>query len=267
MVKLREPTGIRVNGVGVFIRDQNAAVGKLHAKYMRVPGLGSITLPDEAAPQNDAIGLDGVVGATGFSGVGSITVPVPHLGQHPTHRFLGSRKRDKAPFLVSVRRPASRLFSVGDGIAAGGAAVAAEGLSVVSVPDTHRSAVKNKLREGMLIAIADIDPDPGAFVDSGAAAPAAADDVQFQTVVDLEADGSEFRVAPGFGAVNSAGFDLWVRQPGKEWLDVECTAGQMGDGDWQAAAILAGNLVLIPTFQLPPDTVVVTLESDVAGII
>ena len=54
--------------------------------------------------------------------------------------------------------------------------------------------------------------------------------------------------------------NLYLRQPGKVWLDIECTVAQMGDGDWQAAAILAGNLALTPTRPLPVDTVVVSTQ-------
>ena len=48
---IRKPSGILVNGVGVYVKDPNAASGAVFEKYQRVPGAGSITLPDEAAPQ------------------------------------------------------------------------------------------------------------------------------------------------------------------------------------------------------------------------
>ena len=108
----RKPSGIRVNGVSIFVKDINATAGTLFENYVRVPGVGSITLPDEAAPQNDSIGVDGVVSAAGFAGVGSIAVPLPQVGQHPAHRFLEEKKGDKEPVTVKVRRPASKLFNV-----------------------------------------------------------------------------------------------------------------------------------------------------------
>ena len=56
---IRTPSGITVNGVGVFVKDPNAASGSLLDNYIRIPGVGSITLPDEAAPQNDIATIDG----------------------------------------------------------------------------------------------------------------------------------------------------------------------------------------------------------------
>ena len=88
--------------------------------YLRIPGTGSITLPDESAPQNDAIGLDGVVSATGFAGVGQIVVPLPHTGQHPTHRFCAERRRDKKPVTIAVYRKADSLGSIIAALAAAG---------------------------------------------------------------------------------------------------------------------------------------------------
>ena len=106
--------------------------------------------------------------------------------------------------------------------------------------------------------------DPGTFVDfavSGTAVPGA-DDPGFQTVVVVAEDGSEFSLAPGYTVVN-ADLGVYARQPGLQWIDIECTVGQMGDGDFQAASVLSGNLVLTPTRPLPVNTVVVdTAEKD-----
>ena len=146
---------------------------------------------------------------------------------------------------------------------AGGVADAANGVSVVTVNTTAKqTVVKNKLLEGMLVAIAAADQDPGAFVGYKTAAPGA-DDVQFQTVVEVEDGGVSFKLAPGYAAANTiAAINLYVRQPGKQWDDIECTVGQMAPGDFQAASILAGNLVLIPTVALPQDDVVVTTSEE-----
>ena len=61
---------------------------------------------------------------------------------------------------------------------------------------------------------------------------------------------------------HSAEFDAFFRQPGKEWLNVECLVGQMSPGDLQAGANIAGNLVLSPTLGLPATQTVVTISEE-----
>ena len=105
---IRKPSGILVNGVGVYVKDPNAATGDVFETYQRVPGAGSITLPDEAAPQNDIVTIDGSVGAAGFSGVGTATIPLPVLGQHPAHRFLAEKRRSGEAIQVRIVKLAVR---------------------------------------------------------------------------------------------------------------------------------------------------------------
>ena len=261
MAKSRKPSGILVNGVSVFIQDPNAAAGSLFAKFLRTPGVGSVTLPDEAAPTTDTPTVDGSIGAVGFAPIGSITVPLPALSEHPVHKELERLKESAATVIVSVRKPATKKFRIIDLVAMGGAGVAANGRSVIAIPAAHRNLVRAQVREGFYVAIVDIDPDPGAVIGYQEGAPAA-DDVKFQAVLTVESDGSEFEVSPGYMAVNSAEFDAFFRQPGKEWLNVECLVGQMSPGDLQAGANIAGNLVLSPTLGLPPTQTVVTISEE-----
>ena len=71
-------------------------------RMSELPGVGSITLPDEAAPQNDIATIDGSVGAAGFSAVGTIAVPLSVASQHPTHRLLHAIRRSGKDVLVRV---------------------------------------------------------------------------------------------------------------------------------------------------------------------
>ena len=263
MALKRSPTGITVGGVGIWVKDPGGA--GLFASYVRIPGTGSITLPDESAPQNDAIGIDGVVSASGFAGVGSITVPLPHVGQHPAHRFLAAKRRDKDLIQVAIHRKAQPVFGEEDVLSAGGAEIAAagSGFSVITVEAAYQTLIKNQLFEGMVAAItAAVPSTPPTFVDFG-------DDRQvlnhaaFQTVVVVAENGASFNLAPGYAGENTTSVDLYVRQPGLQWLDIECTVGQMGDGDFQAASVVSSNLVFTPTRPLPVNTVVVdTREKD-----
>ena len=265
MAKKRAPAGITVSGAGVWVKDPEAAAGSLFSAYVRIPGTGSITLPDESAPQNDSVGIDGVVSASGFAGVGSITVPLPQLGQHPAHRFLAGKRRNQGPVIVGVHRKAQKLFSVTDAVVAGAVAVAANGVSVVTVTAGARNQIKAQLLEGLVVSISATAPPAGLasgfsnFADFSNPTVTTADSPWFQTVVEVEEDGSEFSVAPGFTMVNVDAFHLYARQPGKQWLDVACTVAQMGDGDFQASSVLSGNLVFTPSRPLPLDSVVVTV--------
>ena len=257
MARKRAPTGITVGGVGIWVKDPTGA--GLFANYVRIPGTGSITLPDESAPQNDAIGIDGVVSASGFAGVGSITVPLPHVGQHPAHRFLAARRRNKDSVQLAIYRKAQSVFEQAGALTAADVSVAVNGYSEIDVKTAYYSLIKNQLFEGMVVSIAAADPVAGTFIDfdvSGTAVPVA-DNPGFQTVVVVLEDGSQFHLSPGYRMTNALALNLYVRQPGLQWMDIECTVGQMGDGDFQAASVLSGNLVLTPTRPLPVNTVVV----------
>ena len=45
-------------------------------------------------------------------------------------------------------------------------------------------------------------------------------------------------------------------QPGLRWDDVQVQVAQMGDGDFQSASVLGGNLVLRPTAELPVSDII-----------
>ena len=270
MMAIRKPAGILVTGTSIFIKDPNAAAGSLFAAWQRVPGVGSITLPDEAAAPTDTISLDGSVQSAGFASVGSVAVPLPIAGEHQTHRFLQEQRRNKEAVSVWVRKPARELFNIDAVVAAGGVAVAVNGFSEITILAGKQLAVGTKLREGMLVSIGDAKPAAGAeaFVDYKTAAPAA-DDEGFQAVLkiptlDTDDTKAEFiHLAPGYAGENTvAAINLYARQPGKEWKDFECTVGQFADGDFQAAAVVAGNLVLLPTNELAVSTVVSDLAEE-----
>ena len=260
MAKSRKPSGILVNGVSVFIQDPNAAANSLFAKFLRTPGVGSVTLPDEAAPTTDTPTVDGSIGAVGFAPIGSIAIPLPALSEHPVHKELERLKEAAATVIVSVRKPATKKFGIEDLVAAGGVAVAANGKSAMTIEGNRQGMVKALVREGFYIAIIDVDPAVGAVLGYGAAA-AAADDPQFQAVLTVENDGSVIEVSPGYAGVNTE-VDSFFRQPGKEWLNIECLVGQMSAGDLQAGANVAGNLVLSPTLGLPATQTVVTISEE-----
>ena len=267
---IRTPSGTTVNGVGVWIKDPTATAG-LFAAYVRIPGVGSITLPDEAAPQNDIATIDGSVGAAGFAPVGTIAVPLPVASQHPTHRFLQTLRRTGKDVQIRVRRASRPIAELRNGVlAADGIAVASNGTSLVAIVAALRGQVKNHVREGHIVSIADPTtayaagppvvpgaPNPGDdFLEYGTAAAALSD--SFQTVVTVDDAGDSFTIAPGYSAASGT-VDNWitVRHPGLEWDNISCQVAQMGDGDFQSASIVAGNLVLRPTATLPVSTVVV----------
>ena len=260
MADLKTPVGILVSGVELHVKDPNLAATKLFGNYQRVPGTGAITLPDEAASPTSIPGIDGVVQASGFSDVGSITVPLPQVGQHTTHRFLHVKRRDKGVVFARIIRRATIVFS-GDAPfdVSTGVAAAADGVSVVTLTDAAGVAFVNKVRAGMVCAFK-APTDPPTFKDFGTVALTGTSK-DFQLIHSIEVTDAgvltSFKVAPGSTVL--AAQPLYVRNPGVEWNDIECTVGQMGDGDFQQSSILGGNLVLIPSAELPVSTVVVSV--------
>ena len=244
---IRQPSGTLVNGVGIFIKDPNASSG-LFSSYQRIPGVGSITLPDEAAPQNDIVTLDGQVGAVGFAAVGTIVVPLPVAVQHPTHRFLHDRRRSGKAIQVQVRKVALPKIYLDSA-----ATVATGALGAIEIAANVQAGVKNQVREGMIVAAS---ATPASRVLDYDATAAAGDQNKFRIVVEVADTGASIKVAPDFQAAISTAVKLTVRQPGMEWKDIGCQVAQMGDGDFQSASVVAGNLVLRPNSELPISTVI-----------
>ena len=265
---IRKPSGILVNGVGVYVKDPTlaAAANGIFFNYHRVPGVGSITLPDEAAPQNDIVTIDGSVGAAGFSGVGSATIPLPVLGQHPTHRFLARKRRSGEAIQVRIVKAAVNVY---DKVAAG--TTAAADADVIVVAAAFRSDVVNQIREGMVVALADtITAGVLDYFNDPAATPtlpAAADDHKFRTVLSVADDGSEITVSNTIATAVATAEMITVRQPGLGWDNVQAQIAQMGDGDFQSASVAAGNLVLRPNAELPLSTIITGLTVSDAGVV
>ena len=251
---IRKPSGILVNGVGVYVKDPNAATGDVFEDYQRIPGAGSITLPDEAAPQNDIVTIDGSVGAAGFSGVGSATIPLPVLGQHPAHRFLAATRRSGAAIQVRIVKLAVNVVVLIDGVHPTVAALVT-GLVTVTEGES-RQTVKNQAREGMYAAV-HATPAGATALNYDKTPLLAADANKFRAILNIDDDGDTITLAPGFMDAPAANTDITIVQPGLRWDNVQVQVAQMGDGDFQSASVVGGNLVLRPTAELPVSDVVV----------
>ena len=258
---IRKPSGILVNGVGVYVRDPNAATGDVFEDYQRVPGAGSITLPDEAAPQNDIVTIDGSVGAAGFSGVGTATIPLPVLGQHPAHRFLAVFRRSGDPIQVRILKLAVRVAVLP------GAITDATVGGVATVASDSEKTVENQAREGMYAAV-HATPTGGTALDyDDTPASGGADAARFRAILNIADDGTELTLAPGFNPAISSATDLTLRQPGLRWDDVQVQVAQMGDGDFQSASVVGGNLVLRPTAELPVSDIITGIVANLNGMV
>ena len=60
--------------------------------WIRMPGLNSVTLPDETGAANEVLTMDGPISAPGQPGVGQITMPIGGLSNHMLHQWLAARK-------------------------------------------------------------------------------------------------------------------------------------------------------------------------------
>ena len=251
MPPIRQPSGILVNGVSVEVKDANADSGPFQ-EYVRIPGVGSISMPDEAAPQNDIATVDGQVGAAGFAAVGQINVPLGVQNQHASHRFLHKKRIDGESVLARVYK-AARLITVINGAGK----VAGDDLNIIAVEAALRNRVKNSVRENHVVALLAAALDNFIDYDGKSAAENAG---YFRLVRTVSDDGSEIVVDPPFPAAVAAATNLTVRQPGLRYQDLSCQVAQMGGGDFQPASVAAGNLVLRPSGGLPESEVIVALK-------
>ena len=261
---IRKPAGgVKVNGISFWVKDPNLSAG-LFTNYIRIPGVGSITLPDESAPQTDTATLDGSIGSAGFAPVGTIAVPLPAASQHPAHRFLHKIRRTGGSVQFRAVRTAGNISPV---VGWTGGSVTATaltndltikpGLANVLVAAANRANIKTKVREGHFIALAAALPADIEVVDYDAVG-VAGNAEHWRAVVEVANDGDAVTVSPAFSAVVSS-TKIFVRQPGMEWKDINCQVGQMGDGDAQAAGLVAGNLVLRPDVELPVSNLYMSL--------
>ena len=253
------------------MKDPNAATGAVFATYQRIPGVGSITLPDEAAPQNDIVTIDGSVGAAGFSGVGSATIPLPVLGQHPTHRFLSDKRRSGEAVQARIVKLAINVFAGGDILTDATDTVSAGGLVEV-VDQTFRQNIVNQAREGMYLALGAPSADlTGLDYD---ASPAGTNATRYRAILNINDeqgtmnDEVHIQLAPGIAvALASADTDISIVQPGLRWDNIQAQVAQMGDGDFQSASVLGGNLVLRPNAELPLSEIIVGTELATDGTV
>ena len=280
MAKNRSPGKLDATGVGVWVKDPAAAALSYFATYRRIPGVGSFTAADPESPTSESIGLDGAVSSAGFGGPGTLTVPISMKGQHPTHRLLGAKRRSKEPVEVAWRRPAAQVILSLSLDGAKGVTVVTGALDVVlATLDTGpRRRLGQLLKEGYLISLTNaaaltVATQAGlGFIDYTATA-VAADKTKFRTIdsVDLHAKTRElvsFTVAPAFASViaqTSSGTSSYISvlSPGLHVLDVEAQVTNFGDGDYQPGAVVTGNLVLAPSFDVPLESVdASTLDTD-----
>jgi len=260
MAQNRSPLGITVNGALLQVRDPNAKSGAWFQTYRRVPGLGSFTLPAEAGTTNETALMDGTVGAAAFKGVGTITGAIGALGVHATHLFLEERSLNGEDIQVNIIRLATKVKDIL--IAKGGSVDVvdvSEDKSKIIVPSANRDDVKSSVRAGCLILLGAPASSPAALDKDSVVdyddAVSGANDLNWQVCQEVEDDGSEIIVAPGFSAdkatTSSNGIMLQVRNPGRTYTDILCTVNQFDAGDFQNASNVAGNISLTPSVALP----------------
>ena len=287
MAKSRSPGKLDATGVGVWVKDPDATGTSYFTEYRRIPGVGSFTAADPESPTSESIGLDGAVSSAGFGGPGTLTVPISMKGQHPTHRLLGEKRRNKEPVTVAWRRPAAQVILSLPLAATEGVIVAAADLGlvttrtaasppVITVSLANRRRLGQLLKEGYLISLTNATEIATAaaqaaldFLDySATPVTGDPDKKKFRTIdtVDLDDSGLlvSFTVVPNFFAVIAAAAASWVSvlSPGLQVADVEAQVTNFGDGDFQPGSVVTGNLVLAPSFDVPLDRVDISTLPD-----
>lgn len=243
MAKIRQPNGPLVNGSSVLVKDPDIDAG-LFAKFRRVPGFASFTLPDETGSTSETQLMDGVLSSAETAGVGTIVGSIGAIGGHATHRFLGAKRRNGQQVTVTIIKPAVNKDIVAKGF------VAADSMEI-KIPEASRAAIKASVREGMLLAL-------GAAFSAGVvvysdSAPQAAADAKFRPVLDVESDGSVVVVeAPIKTAIaENAAAKIFLRDAGVLFESINVTVNGFGDGDFQSGGRIQANISFAPGEVLP----------------
>ena len=274
------PAHVDSGGVSLWVRDPEAPApamptaadpAPLFSDWVRVPGLGSITMPDGAVEETTEIGLDGTLTTGDTDSVGSIGSEVRWLSHHPAHQFLAAKADSGGKILVRVTRQGEKLFDVAAGATAEAAGVNADaGASLVTFQGAAVPLAGGDLLPGHFIALGAVDPADGvAFADRDNAFNAFdlanSDAANFTCVVSVEYDpanvAASCQVSPGFaGAVALA--RVWARAPGKVDPTISALVAQFSHGTPNQGGRFSATLQIQPDTNIgPTDPLLLELDN------
>lgn len=274
MAENRQPRGVIVNGAYMFVKDPNAAAGKLFENWQRVTGLSSFTLPAEVGGTNETQLMDGSLATAQLAGVGTITGAIGGRGLHVAQRFMENRKRSGEAIDISIVKPCLGRASIGMG--AGTIVDVSEKARSIEVPSGNRADVKRRVRAGDLVALASADANSATLALAVAAPTNVLDydgdptDIGWQSVVYVEEDGSFIDVAPGFATdrtiAGSMFRALYIRTPGILLKDLAGVVNGFDGGDFQNGQFVAGNFTFTPEEAIPEPTPEIRIPSVIAAL-
>ena len=271
----RDPNAIQVNNSLVFVKDPDAATGDLFNDWRRFGGLGSFTLPAEAGSTTETALIDGSIAFANVAGVGNISGAVGALNAGPVHRFMEDKARSGGQVQMSIVRPATAVIQL-VGFPAGNGAVVdvSDNTNRVDIPADLRSSVVGSVLEGMITAWDADAANAGAATLPSTVAPfqgatSAANDANWQGILEVQEDGEWFDTAPGYSADQEAAQAnqgvLSIRNPGRSYTSITGSVNQFDRGDNQAGGGISSNFQIVPNAQLPLVTVEYRLVSAILG--
>ncbi len=288
----RTPSGIQTTGSVLYIRSTKSGSTIFDKDYVRVPGLGSFTLPAETATTNETQMLDGSIASAGTKGVGTIPGSLGARNLGVAAQFLEAVSLSGASIRVRIVHAAELVgvlrlgagSTIKSSAKAGNGSGEASGKSEISVLGSEgQEFVKSTLLEDYVVSVAATDlaaadtdlPEDnlsGSYV-TYETVPAAFAANQWMSVFDVEEDGTKFFVAPGIiGSSNenagvavvtvqaSKSRAVFVRNPGLRWTDIICTVSQFDGGDFQAGGVISGNVTFQPKVTVPAPTLYLSTE-------
>lgn len=248
MTDILDAWGIPTNGYVLEVKDPNAAADTLFADYVYVPGIASLTLPNEVGSNNETPTLHGQISAAAYKGVGQLTAEIAGLVPHPSIQFLHERSEDQKVVQLRLRREAENVLVDASGVVG---SVAAAGTEITVKDDAgKRNLVKQNVRAGMILALADAISDN--YIDYKAV-PAMADDHKWRSIVSVDENGSSIVVAPAIttAIAPNASEKILVRQPGTQWVDLGGVVNGFATGDIQNSSNVSGSLTFTPRPRMP----------------
>lgn len=272
----KTPSGIQVSDSLMFVKSTKTKDVGVFAKYFRFPGLGSFTLPAEAAATNETTLIDGSIASAGTKGVGNITGSIGARNVGIAHQFVEDAATSGESILVAIAHPAESIGSVGLGAGAA-IAVAADGKSKVTVPAVGRPFIRDSVLEDYVCATgggdadavtADEDNNADAYVKYSTKAVGYSAR-QWMSVFDIEEDGSEFYIAPGITPARAPVgtnkvMPAFFRNPGLRWSNVLCTVSQFDSGDFQSGSVVSSSITLQPRNVMPAAALELRTDLDAA---
>ena len=219
---------ISTNNVEVKVKDPEEA--GIFSEYIRVPGVGTIGLPNDPANPNEIVTFKGIASAPSFQRLGNATISLPqYIGYHPVMAMLRKKRDASKKVLAEISIPGETVITTD-------ANVAGENTGIFTPVKDAIEEITNLLLVGHAFTI-------------GAGNAAKTYIVYEITRDDNTGKLQTFKAATVEGehpANAIAGTPITLKVPTQTFLGISATVSGLADGQFETESAVSSELTLTP---------------------